>query len=84
MEGERAGAGSELGQASGEVTASVSAEGLSHSCQIRVVAMAAAALVQGLAGALLTPGAFVMVATLAAAAIVVWTRRPLPGLIVAA
>ena len=46
--------------------------------------MTAAALVQGLAGALLTPGAFVMVATLAAAAIVVWTRRPLPGLIVAA
>ena len=51
---------------------------------VSLVAMAAAALVQGLAGALLTPGAFVMVATLAAAAVVAWTRKPLPGLVVAA
>jgi hypothetical protein len=51
---------------------------------VSLVAMAAAALVQGLAGALLTPVPFVMVATLAAAAIVARTRRPLPGLIVAA
>jgi hypothetical protein len=51
---------------------------------LSLVAMAAAALVQALAGALLTPVPFVMVATLAAAAIVAWTRRPLPGLIIAA
>jgi MFS family permease len=51
---------------------------------VSLLAMAAAALVQGLAGAPLTPVAFVIVATLAAAAVVVWTRRPLPGLIVAA
>jgi hypothetical protein len=51
---------------------------------VSLVAMAAAALVQGLAGALLTPVPFVMATTLAAAAIVVWTRKPLPGLIVAA
>jgi hypothetical protein len=51
---------------------------------LSLVAMAAAALVQGLAGALLTPVPFVMVATLAAAVVVVWTRKPLPGLIVAA
>jgi hypothetical protein len=51
---------------------------------LSLVAMAAAALAQGLAGALLTPVPFVMVATLAAATIVAWTRKPLPGLIVAA
>jgi hypothetical protein len=51
---------------------------------LSLVAMAAAALAQGLAGARLTPVLFVMVATLAAAAIVAWTRTPLPGLIVAA
>ena len=51
---------------------------------LSLVAMAAAALAQGLAGAMLTPVLFVMVATLTAAAIVAWTRKPLPGLIVAA
>jgi len=51
---------------------------------LSLVAMAAAALVQALAGAPPTPVPFVMVATLATAAIVVRTRRPLPGLIVAA
>jgi hypothetical protein len=50
---------------------------------LSLVAMAAAALAQGLAGALLTPVPFVMVATLAAA-LVARTRKPLPGLIVAA
>jgi MFS family permease len=51
---------------------------------LSLVAMAAAALVQGLTGAPLTPVLFVMVATLAAAATVAWTRKPLSGLIVAA
>jgi hypothetical protein len=51
---------------------------------LSLVAMAAAALARGLAGAMLTPVLFVMVATLTAAAIVAWTRKPLPGLIVAA
>jgi hypothetical protein len=45
---------------------------------LSLVAMAAAALAQGLAGAMLTPVLFVMGATLAAAAIVAWTRKPLP------
>src|SRR5262245_62083181 len=51
---------------------------------LSLVAVAAAALAQGLSGALASPVPFVMVATLAAAAIVAWTRKPLPGLIVAA
>lgn len=51
---------------------------------LSLVAVAAASLVQGLSGALLTPVPFVMVVSLVAAAIVARTGRPLPGLIVAA